>query len=249
MRTVTHQRVEFEQLTDSAPDHLSIASFGDAASGKTTLIHSMPEPIGVIALDRKTRPRLQTANRRDKKNIVIKEFIRHSKPLEVSNMDENGAKNYYTTHFNRIQDAAFSLAESKDIRSIAIDSATQLWEDCLFRHFGRAFRIMPRDRSAPNADMRELINACQGKHLLLTHQSSEVWRNDKPTGRYSWSGWSKLGYYCNLVVEHDYSEKDKEFSLTIRMCQDRPDMIGQVLTGETITFEVLAALIYPDGQW
>lgn len=250
MKEVVHQRPKFVELTDVSPDKLSIANYGEAGTGKTELIATMPDPIGVIPLDRKTRRTLARAKEKYGKRIFFPEqdFVRHAKPMELAMMKPEEAITYYTRHLNAIKDAIFTFAERKDIQSIAIDSGTQLWEDILFAHFGRAQRIMPRDRGAVNQDMKDILNSLQDKHLMITHQATEVWKNDKPTGKFEWAGFSKLDYYVNVIVEHTY--KAGEFGLTVRLCQDRPDLIGEkILTDEAINFEMLATTIYPDGDW
>lgn len=247
-----HKRIKFVELQSLTADKLSIGSFGAAGSGKTELIATMPGPIGVVALDRKTRRTLAKANEKYNKKIYFPEddFVRHGKPMELALMKPEAAMEYYTNHCAKIQDAIYTFAERKDIRSIAIDSGTQLVEDFLFKHFGRSQRIMPRDRGPLNQDMRDVLNSLQDKHVIITHQASEIWRNDKPTGKFDWSGWNKLDYYCNVIVEHKYDEKSGQFSLTIRLCQDRPDLIGEtILFDEDITFEMLATTIYPDANW
>lgn len=251
MRDVQHKRVEFEALTSAPPDKLAIASFGDAGVGKTHFICTLPDPIGVIALDRKTRPRLLAVNRQYRKQLLFpkQDFIRHDQPLKVSQMSLEDSMKYYGDHLSRTLDAIYTLAENRDVQSIAIDSATQLWEDILFKHFGRAFRIMPRDRGPANADMRDVLNSCSHKHLVMTHQSSEIWKNDKPTGRFTLSGWSKIDYYANVIIEQTYNEREEQFALTVRLAQDRPDLIGQTLLYDAdISFDMLSALLYTDGQ-
>lgn len=253
----THQRAKFTELSAAEPDKLALGSFGHAGTGKTQLIGSALTVgnVGVIPLDRKTRRTLSKsldtyAAYGHKIFFPPEDFIRHAKPMELALMDEEKAKKYYTDHLARIEDALFTLAENKSIDVIAIDSGTQLWEDILFKHYGRAQRIMPRDRGPANQDMRDILNALQHKHLIITHQAAEVWRNDKPTGKYEWSGWSKMDYYCNTMVEHTYDEKKGEYGLTVRLCQDRPDLIGeQIATDEDITFATLGTMIYPDGDF
>ena len=256
MREV-HQRSKFVELTSGVPDKLAVGSFGHAGSGKTELIASALTlgNVGVVPLDRKTRRTLAKAQEKYAKYghkifFPPEDFIRHMKPMELALLKPEAAMEYYAKHVAKIQDAIFSLAERADIAVIGIDSGTQLWEDIMFKHFGRAQRIMPRDRGPANQDMRDILNSCQDKHLIITHQANEIWRNDKPTGKFDWGGWSKLDYYTNVIVEHTYEERNGKYGLTVRLCQDRPDLIGdEILQGEDITFEMLGSMIYPEQEW
>jgi hypothetical protein len=253
----THQRAKFVELSAIEPDKLAVGSYGQAGTGKTEFITSALEigNVGVIPLDRKTRRTLSKSQEKyssfgNKIFFPPEDFIRHAKPMELALMNEEAAKKYYSDHIARIEDALFTLAERKDIAVIAIDSGTQLWEDILFKHYGRAQRIMPRDRGPANQDMRDLLNSLQHKHLIITHQATEVWKNDKPSGKFEWSGWSKMDYYVNTIIEHTYDEKKNEYGLTVRLCQDRPDLIGEeIATDENITFATLGNMIYPDGDF
>lgn len=251
MKETPHARVQFVEVAEVPSDKLAVASFGEAGTGKTQLITTMPHPIGVIPLDRKTRRTIAKANESSGKKIYFpkEDFIRHAKPMEVALMKPEEAMAYYTKHLTAIKDAIFSFAERKDIVSVAIDSGTQLWEDIEFAHFGRAQRIMPRDRGPANQEMRDILNALQDKHLIITHQAKEIWRNDKPTGKFEWAGWSKLDYYVSVLIEHTGPPADKDFGLTIRQCQDAPELIGEkLLTGDMISFDNLAINIYPEWE-
>lgn len=240
--------VEFAELTLPAAEFLAIGSYGFAETGKTQFACTMPDPIGVIPLDRKTRYRLQRANEKYHKTLFFPkdDFIRHKDPLLVANMKPEEAMAYYADHVSRIQDAIYTLAGRDDVRSVVIDPGTALYEDMMFKHFGRAYRVRPTDRAPLNADMRDLFNTLQSKHLLITHQATEVWKADKPTGRFEWAGWNKLDYYCNVILEHAFDEKSHDFSVTVRLAQDRPDLIGEtILHNEDITFDMLEAVLEP----
>lgn len=248
----TPHAVQFELLDGDSPDRLAIGSFGDAGTGKTTFGITMPDPIGVVALDRKTRPRLAVLNRRWKKKLLFPkdDFVRLRRPLEIAYMKPDEAMKYYGEHVKRLQDAIYTLAERADVRSVLIDSGTQLYEDLMMKHFGRTFRVMPRDRGPLNADLRDIFNSLQSKNVLVTHQSKEVWRNDKPTGRFEWSGWTQLDYHCNVILEHQYHPAEGDhaarFGVTVRLCQEQPHLIGEeILADNHIRFDMLESFVYP----
>jgi hypothetical protein len=258
VREISHQRTKLIEVAEVPEDKLSILSYGEAGVGKTELIASALEVgnVGVIPLDRKTRRTLakaaagRYAATGNKLYFPPEDFIRHAKPMEVAMMDTSAAMAYYTTHKNKIMDAIYTFVERKDIDTIGIDSGTQLWEDIMFSHFGRAQRIMPRDRGPANQDIKDIMNALQEKHVIITHQATEVWKNDKPTGKFEWSGFSRLDYYCNVIVEQTHNEKTNTYGLVVRGCQDMPELIGQeILNDENITFQMLGMTVYPEGEW
>jgi hypothetical protein len=258
VRETSHQRAKFIEIADVVKDNIAINTYGGAGVGKSELGASAAAVgnVGVIPLDRKTRRTMaktyaaKYADFGHKIYFPPEDFIRHAKPMEVATMNTDAAIAYYTDHKNKIMDAIYSFVERKDIDIVVIDSGTQLWEDIMFSHFGRAQRIMPRDRGPANQDIKDIMNALQEKHTIITHQASEIWKNDKPTGKFDWAGFSRMDYYCNVTVEQTFDEKTKEYGMTVRLCQDQPELIGQkILTGDDITFQMLGMTVYPEGDW
>ena len=260
------RRVEFFELDGVQRENLAICNFGDSGTGKTRLIATAPGPVGVIPLDRKTRATVERVRKDlfpDKKILFPREdFIRHGEPMKLAMMSPDESIKYYRTHVNKVKDAAYSLAERKDIKTIAIDSGSQLWEDILFANYGRNQKIMPRDRGSANQEMKDFLNSIQNKHLIITHRSREMWVNDKPSGEFDVAGFNDIGYYVNLLIEHRLRQKPKKgdgnFQVRVKMCQARAGLMFddrdeiESLTDELITFQNIAVAVYPDsdfGDW
>lgn len=247
---------------------LVIGLFGPQGSGKTRFCATAPDPIGVIPLDRKSRYTMAKTMEEFGKVVVMpeKDFIRHENPIKLSTLSIDEAKTYYKEHLKRIYDACFKLLAHKDIRTIVIDTGTQLWEDILFKHYGRNQRIMPRDRGPANQDIIDFMNAMSGKHLILTHKAAEIWTGDgdsgKPSGQFRASGFNSLGYHATVVVEmkknilYDSNSgqgggKSWKWSLDVKDCQAMPELEGpqgkDLLTDDAISFSNLAVSIYPES--
>lgn len=250
-----HTRTVFEDLRGNSLDKLAIASFGPSGSGKTRMIATMPGKIGVIPLDRKSKRTIErvAAERNLPKGKIIfpkDDLVRLGKPMTLMLMDNDGAMKFYRDHVNKVKDAIFTLAEDPTIDSIAIDSGTQLSEDVLFANYGRDQKIMPRDRGTYNSELKQIFVAMQGKQVLVTHEARAIWVNDKPTNKQEPTGWSKLEYNVNMIIEHTGPPDTAEFQLIVRLCQDKPEFIGEtILRGEEIDFPSLANIVYPDGDW
>lgn len=254
---------DIESTVDNA---LVIALYGQEGTGKTTFIASAPGPIGVVPLDRKTRfsiaKRAKELGRRDI-YMPKDDFIRHSNPIKLSLMKEAEAKTYYTDHVKRVMECAYKFLDHPDFRTVAVDNGSQLWEDMLFKHFGRNQRIMPRDRGPVNQDMIDFLAAMTGKHFILTHKSREQWKDDKPIGKFEPAGLNAIGYHVTVVMEMARNPQfnpdiDKppfnwQFSATIRHCQHNPLLqvpnSDNVMKDENISFQNLAMMIYPDADW
>lgn len=254
-----HARTQFVELTGTSPDKLAIANFGGAGSGKTRLIATMPGKIGYVPLDRKSRRTMEraAAEMKLKKGKVLfpkEDFVRLAKPMQLAMMKPEEQMVFYREHVNRIKDALFTLAEKPDIDCIGLDTGTQLTEDVLFANYGRDQKIYPRDRGAFNSEMKAIFAAISNKHVIVPHEARAIWKHDKPTDKNEWVGWSKLDYNCNVIIEHvgppETLPKDYVFGATVRLCQDRPDLIGEMpWKDEDISFELIATTIFPDGDW
>lgn len=271
-------KVSAEFTTDpKADDALAIATYGEQGSGKTRFSMTAPDPIGFIPLDRKARKTVERISAELNKRVVMPkaDFIRSENPMKLAMLKpwcDNAAlivqweqplppyccaRHYYRWHVNRVKAAAFKLYAHKDIRTIVIDTGTQLWEDILHAHFGRSDRIMPRDRGPANQEMIELLNNLAGKNLIITHKAREIWKNDKPTGRYEYAGFGHLGYHVNTIIhmvndETKSADDSDRFLLNVMLCQDNPAIQGPggkaLLTDDMITFQNLAFMIFPDDE-
>jgi hypothetical protein len=247
--------VKFVPLTLNGYERLAIASYGNPGAGKSRFAGTFPSPIGVVALDRKSKFSIGKAAEEFGKELLIPdvELVRISNPMRLAMMDDSCGRrespkfgspeptccssHFYRWHVNRIKEVAFTLAEMPDskCRSIVIDSASQLAEDVLYANYGRTLKIMPRDRGAYNQEMREFLNAISSKHVLLTHQAKEVWVNEQPTGRFRRKGWTEIGYNVNVEIEHYRASKrdavdgivEGEFLVDVTMSQTNPSLHGE----------------------
>lgn len=243
-----------------ADDALALAIFGEQGSGKTRFACTAPDPIGFIPLDRKTRKTVERWMKEfDKKIIMPKaDFIRVGNAMQLAKMDEREAKKHYRQHVDAIKEAAFRMYDIPEVRTVVIDTGTQLWEDMLFAEYGRSQRIMPRDRGPANQEMIDFLNFMSGKHLILTHKAQEIWKNDKPTGKNRLQGFPHLGYHVNVIAELQNNPTKTLndsgcFIMNVSMCQDNPEIQGpngkELLLDEEINFQMLAMKIYPESEW
>ncbi len=255
------------QISSPDSNHLVISAFGPEGTGKTQLITSAPGPIGVVALDRKSRftieKRMKELGRTD---IFMPpdDFVRHAKPIELSLMKPDKVSAYYSDHIKAVQEACYKLLEHPDVRTVALDGGSQMWEDVLFKHYGRNQRIMPRDRGPANQDMIDFLNAMTGKHFIITHKMKQIWENDKPVpGKFEPSCFNGIGHHVTVVVQMMRNDRynpqangeqyEWMFGMKVKHCQAEAMLQvegndGNFLKDEEISFQTLAAYVYPDAD-
>lgn len=269
----THKPVELVDISTltPAPRKLSIVPFGEGGTGKTRLILTCPGAIGIVPLNRKCRPTVEAFRGivcPGKKIYFPKdELMRHANPMALAMMEpycENKtvrigveapkccARHYYRWHVNRVKDAVWTMAENPAIQTIAIDDGTQLYEDILYAHYGRANRIS-EDKTVygpPNQEMIDLINSIDHKHLVIPHQAKDEYKGKTATGRDTVKGFREVGYYVSILAEMTRDVKKQEFALSCRMCQENAGLHGdagdRMLKDDDISFLSLAMKIFGD---
>jgi len=169
------------------------------------------------------------------------------------------SRHYYRWHVNRCKGVAFRMAVMDEIKTIAIDTFGQFCEDTLYACYGRVDKIMPMDRKVFNSEIRDFLNAISHKHLVLTHHSSTVWKDNKPTSQTKpTNSFSKIGHYTSVAVHqerNDNPRKDKagnlleaQYSLTVMDCQANASLIGlELLYDSDISFSNLALAVHEES--
>jgi len=266
-----HRAIQLVEMKGDPQEPLAVATFGLHGTGKTRLAATAPGPIGLVPLDRKTRQTMLRVSNEFGRKVVIPDadLFRADNPMLLATLKPDcGNKSKvvgltgqqpdccaihaYRFGLNRIKDVIFRMAEDDNLRSIVIDSATNLWDDILFANHGRTDHINPRDRGPDNREMQELLAACSSKNLVLTHKSKEIWKAEKPTGRFEWDGYKHLGYETNVIVEQMRSPNPTEdgwtYKLQTKMCQANAALSGlDLLFDDSISFKSLAEAIYPEA--
>ena len=192
MKTTTvtsDKKVEFEVLTPGAPDKLFIGVFGRAGTGKTRLMATAPG-LGVIPLQRKTRPTIEQVQRElypDRKIYWPKnadEFFKYKNPMAMSMMDLAESKAFYRELVDKVKYACWSLLDMPEVQTIGIDSGYTLYQMIVAAHYGRSSRFSAEKTAwePPNTEMRTLLESLQRKHIVFTTESKEAYNNKVALG-------------------------------------------------------------------
>ena len=152
--------------------------------------------------------------------------------------------------WDRFEKAYKAMLRSNYIRTMVMDTATEIWELLRMARFGRLTQVMPYQYGPVNAEYRALIREAFNwdKNLVLLHKMKEVYSGNgpkaAPTGEWTRSGFKDTGYLVqvNATIDHYAVEG---FSLTIEDCRHDPELMGFELEGDMCNFQGLGAVVLP----
>lgn len=251
----------FRPLAAELDPVLSLCSQAKERCGKTHFSLSAPGPIGYIALDRNAENVAKKAQKLGKL-IHFADFTRGKYAAPLIGKPE---PNFHVNRWKAIHDSLHSLMEDKSVRTIVIDTGTQLYEDVRMARLGKLTQVMPHQYGPVNDELRSLIqqlNTC-GKHLIVTHKLDKEYKNDKWDGKsYERKGWKDMSFQCQMVLQHGcemVKEEDEsrleqghttrpQFSTTVVDCNQNPLLKGIELYDDDNTFLELAMKVYPEAD-
>lgn len=258
-------------------DKPAIGVFGVEGSGKTRFAATAPGPIGLIALDKKSkRTFLDIATKlgtlvlaNDKPLMSDKDAITMATTSGDTPEGLRDIKKMYTAVVGRVFDLGMAYASHPEIATIVLDTSSQFFDFILFSHFGRRNQITPTSRGAANQDMIDFVNALRGKNLVLIHRAKEVWKAtgqyDKqgnaikePSGKFEADGFKHIGGFltANLELTNKRAKTDdlsSKFRARVVTCQSNCllegcDLVDYGIAGEEITYDnVVTALGLLEG--
>lgn len=234
--------------SDLSPDDKPcITVHGLDNSGKTRLAISAPDPIGVLALDKNSKRTVEKEAELLNKVVIVNStpFLSDKEAIKLALVeDPNEVKKAYTEVYKRTLDSGMRLADHNDIRTVVIDTGSQLFDYVLFAHFGRRTQIPPTSRAAANQDMIDFMNALRSKNVVIIHRSKEIWKStgatDKqgnpikePSGKFELEGFKNVGYFCTaafeLINKKTAKTLEEKFRVKVITCKTNSMLEGQDL--------------------
>jgi len=253
----TLESLGFYTATSEHTTSLVLSVSGLEKAGKTHMAMTMPGPIAYINTDIGLRGVIEKFA--DQKDI-------HVLPVTVYHDGDAAVKEW-----DRFMNAMKYLVLDSGIRSIVLDTATELWELKRIAAFGKLTQVQPWHYGPVNADFRGLFRMfyddkdCPVKNLIALHKMKAVYLNDKRTSDYERSGFSDMGYLAQASirlyrdrpwVDADDVEHKGNFHAYIESCRHNPLLVGEDLETDMdvddpvnmCSFSMLASLIV-DGTF
>lgn len=220
-KTTSINENDIQLLDDKIQPRLTVCVHGRTKHGKTQFALTAPGDLGIISLDVNCKPvaKKYLQNNPESKNIHVAEFMRSA----LSQIEDI---NNLKAHWNKVRDAHYKMLDMKSIRTIIWDTHTQMWEDCKLAYVGRekpdlsaevdaqgnptgkkfsTRKTMPRDLGEAKRDIREMINACGDKNLVILCTAKDVWTNDVKTTDIERVGMPGVEYLsqCEVMLFRD----------------------------------------------
>ena len=216
---------------------LIVSICGLEKQGKTHFSLTAPPPIAIFNIDIGTEGVVDKF--KDDKVIMEKELFVPE--------DGEAAKE----EWDKFYKAYKAVLNTKHVRTIIFDTATELWELLRMARFGKLSQVLPVMYGPVNAEFRKVLRDAYDtpdKTLILLHKMKPVYINDKRTNKYERSGFSDTGYLvqANCEVYRNPGEEgntNPDFNLMVLDCRQNEKLVGEVLSGPVCNFPFLASLI------
>lgn len=258
-------RLGFEQVSPADKDkpRLVLCTEAGEKQGKTHFAFTCPGPVvGILSTDAGTRE-------------VLRKFLGDGRQYLLKNIA--GAKELVADKassgdveksWREAKDSMEALVSNPSVRSIIVDTATELWELCRLARFGKLSQVMPHQYGPVNDEFRRAIlklpSERSGLNAVFIHKVKREYKagrdgKDVWTGRWERAGFADAPYIADVVLRHYRRDltTDEEIEANngsrcvfgVRVLDSRYEpasLVGVELEGMEATFAMLASLAFPD---
>lgn len=211
--------------------------FGEDKTGKSHLMLTAPDPNVVFNLDYGLEGMVDKFV--NDKRIYKLDYIQYR---EVENEEQKRMRENLISDF---EDAVLD----KEVRTISIDTGTELWRLIRFAEFGEENKLMnTHDRGKVygmlNAMFRDLIRAVyrSDKNLVLVHHVADEWVDGKKTGKRVIDGFSEIASLVQTNIETECILG--EFKATIVSCRHNKELIRAEFEGDSCNLELITGMAF-----
>jgi hypothetical protein len=215
--------------------------------GKTRFGLTAPKPIMYLNFDRMIE------------EVVLAELgINPDTDLFIKKIrvDSELPQDKHKEQWREVQEAIlWALRESEGIRSIVVDTESEMWELARMSEFGKLTQVMPYLYTQLNSGYKFLLDQCD-KHnvnVIFLQKLKKQYKNDTWAGGYEPAGFGKLKDIAQVNAEMYMVEdgEDEVFTLEILNNGLKASMNHEVFQNEMCTFPNVAAALtdtWPD-EW
>lgn len=226
----------FTKAVKSDKKRLILSLEGQEKMGKTTFALSAPGPIALFDLDIGLEGVLDKVI--GKKEIYVASFDYR----DATNQQE------WLDQWEALKKAYYSALKDKEIRTLVIDTASELWELVRLARFGKLAQVQPHHYGPVNTEFRDFLRKAYdvNKNLILLHKRKAEYVNNQKTGGMERAGFSDIGYLVQVNIICWRDVEGDGFGLTVKDCRQTPELAGYQMTEPMNTFPFLAAMVLPE---
>lgn len=228
------QQHGFVDADPSVQDRMIVSVRGLEKQGKTHFALTAPDPIAVFSLDIGTEG-------------VVSKFKRDGKKIIIKDLSTGGDADEGEKVWEGFKKAYSACLQDSQVKTVVIDTETELWELIRLARFGKLTQVMPYHYGPVNGEYRKVIREAydSSKNLILLHKMKPKYVNDKRTNEYERAGFNDVGFLAqvNCQVYRDPVDEGGEFNLEILDCRQNADASGEVLSGPMASWDFLASTV------
>lgn len=226
---------------------MSIATRAPTKCGKSHwAIMTTPEPVAVIALDPGTQQ-------------IISQAVNQGRQLIVKGIDHSRKNDQATAKllWQEFRTACKSVAQNKAIRTLVIDTGTEVWEMLRLAEFGKLTQVKGIHYGGINADYSSFIDELYylrpDLNFIYVHKAKKDYVDDKWDGRsMALNGFEGIDYLVDISLSHYFINKKAGGPSFGFVTNDNtatrfgPDFAGLKFEGAECSFIDLALWIYTE---
>lgn len=246
----------FSESDDSEYFRMIVATSAPEKTGKTHwALHTTPSPVALIDFDIGTEG---VINKRDpKRRILHRQFnLKAQSAIEgrVPRREE------WEKEWSDCETAVRACVANSLIRTLVIDTGTEMWELARLAEFGKVDQVKPHHYGPLNREYRMLVQSAYSRkdlNVVITHKVKKQYKNDNWNGEYERAGFGDVAFLVQVNVDHyvevieegeDGAPDQTEFGIRVLNCRQNPEVNGLELEGPLCSFAVLGRKVFPNSK-
>ena len=210
----------YKKATKTTKKRIIMSVEGVEKEGKTTFGLSAPGPIALINMDVGLE------------GVVDK--VLGEKEVWVSEFDYRDSTNTqeWTTQWNKCRAAYMDALKDDKVRTLVIDTATELWELVRLARLGKLSQVLPNQYGPVNAEFQDMVRKAyvHDKNVIFLHKMKGEYIQSKKTGesgatgRMVRSGFGNMPYLVQITVK--VYRNGNGFGVQVLKCRQNPELDG-----------------------
>ena len=228
-----------------------VSGRGEERAGKSQFGLTMPAPIAVFPFDNNT-------------DELIQKFRKYKKilaPIDPLYFKPTFSKEEFDALWERFMELFKSAIASPNVRSIMVDTGTEMYELARLAKFGKLKEVPAHFYDLVNSEFKKLINLVypSDKNLYIAHRVKDQYvktgeKQSARTGKRIEDGFNAVRYkvQINILCWRDLDRRDAEtgtegFGCTVEDSTQNEAVAGTYLEEPYNNWTDLGKIIYPDS--